>query len=325
MPVARFVTRLSIHLLAGGTVLVATGTAHAASLAACSPTPAHSAPVQDRLLQVATLLRQTLQSSGGTVALVARSGQALGAIGHRYSHAALALRHNPQGPWAVRQLYFDCDALRPRVFDQGLSGFVGGTHAPDHGFLHLLLLPPDAQAPLEQAALHDPLALALLGNGYSANAHAWGTTFQNCNQWVAEMMGTAWSQPRLPQPTRQTAQAALRELGYTPSTIAAHWPPIALGAAVLPWFHTRDHPPADVAEGRFVVSMPSAMADWAQRLWPASQSLEVCHTANHAVLRRNGPPLPDSCEPGPHDTVFPLETDTPQASRLTPPSTLFTE
>ena len=282
------------------------GPAQAGLLAGCTPAPAHSAPVQDRLLQVAIWLRQTLEATGGTVALVARSGQALGAIGHRYSHAALALRHNPQGPWAVRQLYFDCDALRPRIFDQGLSGFVGGTHEPDHGFLQVVVLPPEAQHPLETTALDDALALQLLGNGYSANAHAWSTTFQNCNQWVAELLATAWSPPPATPVGRVAAQTSLRQLGYTPSTIRAHWPPIALGAALLPWFHTTDHPQSDVAAGRFVVSMPKAMAQWVQNLWPTSQTLELCHTAHHAVLRRNGPPLSDDCEPGPGDTVHPL-------------------
>jgi hypothetical protein len=261
---------------------------------------------------VAALTRNTLEATGDTVALVARSGQALQAIGHRYSHAAVALRHNPQGAWAVRQLYFDCDALRPRVFDQGLSGFVGGTHHPDHGFLHLVLLPPAAQATLERTALNDAFALTLLGGGYSANAHAWSTTFQNCNQWVAELLATAWH-PLPPQaPGRQAAQQALRALGYTPSTIATRWPPIALGAAVLPWFHTRDHPESDVAEGRFLVSMPRALAEWTQRLWPASQTLEICHTAQHVVLRHNGPPLADTCTPEPGDTVHRLDAVLPQ-------------
>ena len=281
--------------------------AHAGLLAGCTPAPAHSAPVQDRLLQVAIGLRQTLEATGGTVALVARSGQALGAIGHRYSHAALALRHNPRGPWAVRQLYFDCDALRPRIFDQGLSGFVGGTHEPDHGFLQVVVLPPEAQHALEATALDDTAALQLLGNGYSANAHAWRTTFQNCNQWVAELLATAWSPPPAIPVGRVGAQSALQQLGYTPSTIEARWPPIALGAAVLPWFHTKDHPADDVAAGRFVVSMPRAIAQWAQRLWPTSQTLELCHTAQHVVLRRNGSPLPDDCKPSLGDTVHPLQ------------------
>jgi len=300
-------TLLGMLVLCLGT-LWPTGPVHAGSVASCTPAPAHSAAIQDRLLQVATWVRQALEATGGTVALVARSGQALDAIGHRYSHAAIALRHNPQGPWAVRQLYFDCDALRPRIFDQGLSGFVGGTHQPDHGFLHLVLLPPAAQEPLEKATLNDSTALALLGHGYSANAHAWSTTFQNCNQWVAEMLGTAWHHAPAEGPSRTSAQAALWQGGYTPSTIATHWPPIALGAALLPWFHTRDHPQADVAEGRFLVSMPKAIAHWAQHQWPASQTLEVCHTTRHVVLRRNGPPLPDACEPGPGDRVHPLES-----------------
>lgn len=288
--------------------------AQAASLAACSPTAEHTAAVQDRLLQVASVLRTELEAahrtSGQRVALVARSGQALQRLGHRYSHAGLSLKASPQTPWSVRQLYFACDEQRPRVFDEGLARFVMGTHDPALGHLLVLMPPPEAAAPLEPAALDDTLALQLLGHSYSANAHAWGLQHQNCNQWVAELLATAWApspdteaNTTGPGTARPHAQQALRHLGYQPSVVQAHWPPIALGAALLPWFHTADHPADDVAAGRFVVSMPAALHTWVQQRWPASQTLELCHTERHVLLRRDGPPLDTMCHPQPGDEV----------------------
>ena len=35
-------------------------------------------------------------------------------------------------------------------------------------------------------------ALALLGREYSANAYPFSPRYQNCNQWVAELLATAW-------------------------------------------------------------------------------------------------------------------------------------
>lgn len=300
--------------------------ARADSLAHCTTATEPSAAQQDRLLLVAERVRQVLAQSGAAVALVARSGQALQRLGLRYSHAGLALRHNPQAPWAVRQLYFDCEQRRPRVFDQGLSGFALGMHDPDQGFLLILIPPEPAQEPLARAALDDTRAISLLGEAYSANAHAWGTRLQNCNQWAAELLAHAWGQageaaaertpsappdPSAPStaPTltpRQHAQQQLARLGYQPSTVQAHWPPIALGAALLPWFSTRDHPPEHVAAGRFDVSTPESIAQWVQRLWPHTQRLELCHTRHHLVLRRQGPPLDERCTPAPGDEVHPL-------------------
>jgi hypothetical protein len=288
--------------------------AQAASLAVCTQTGEHPAAIQDRLLQVADVLRAELDNthltSGQRVALVARSGQALERLGHRYSHAGLSLQASPQTPWAVRQLYFACDEQRPRVFDQGLAGFVMGTHDPALGHLLVLLPPPEAAAPLERAALNDTLALQLLGNGYSANAHAWATRYQNCNQWVAELLATAWAPgpgDSPPGATRPHAQQALRRMGYQPSVVQAHWPPIALGAALLPWLHTADHPASDVAAGRFVVSMPAALGDWVQKRWPATQRIELCHTPRHVLLRRGGAPLDAACSPQPGDEVTALD------------------
>jgi hypothetical protein len=280
------------------------GGAWAGGAGSCSATE-HDAPTQDRLLQVAGVLKAALDTSGERVAIVARSGQALQRLGHRYSHAGVALKDSPQTPWAVRQLYFACDEQRPRIFDQGLSGFVMGTHDPSEGYLSVLLLPPEAAGAVLRSALDDAVANQLLGTHYSANAHAFSLSYQNCNQWVAELLATAWAVPGTPV-TRRDAQDSLRQQGYQPSPIDAAWPPLTWAAAVLPWFHVNDHPHADLAAGRFWVSMPEAIASWVQNRWPTTTRWELCHNRHQVVVRRNGPPLAPGCQPETGDEVHPI-------------------
>lgn len=277
----------------------------------CTDTTEPTAAVQDRLIQVAAIVKAELTASGHEAAIVARSGLALQRLGQRYSHAGISLRASANAPWSVRQLYFACDEQRPRIFDQGLPGFVLGVHDAEVGFVSVLLLPSDAQATLAQAALNDTLALQLLGSTYSANAHAFGLTYQNCNQWLAELLATAWG--GLPTTTTTTAKTArahaqdwLRQQGYQATMLAVGWRPLLWLASLSPWLHTDDHPAADLAAARLRVSMPEGIAQLVRQQQPGTQHLEFCYTPQHVVLRRGWAPLPDDCQPAEGDVVWPL-------------------
>src|SRR5499427_2941883 len=142
--------------LAAG-LLAAAAAAHAASTSAryCDRVEPLTAQQQGRLLQFAAIARHELEAAGETVALVARSGIDLSRFGVRYSHAGVSLQGSANAPWSVRQLYFSCDEERPRLYDQGLAGF-------------------------------------LVATDYSANAYPFSVRYQNCNQWVIEMLAAAW-------------------------------------------------------------------------------------------------------------------------------------
>ena len=135
---------------------------HAGVLRYCDASPDLDAAQRDTLLRVAAVVRQELQRSDTRVALVSRSGLDLSRLGVRYSHAGIGLAESPKVPWSVRQLYFDCDEGRARLFDQGLAGFVLGQHDARLGFVSLVLLPGRAAESLAQAALDERQALALL-------------------------------------------------------------------------------------------------------------------------------------------------------------------
>ncbi|OYT87649.1 MAG: hypothetical protein CFE46_10920 [Burkholderiales bacterium PBB6] len=292
-----------------------------ASLRLCDSPSRLGAPEQDRLLRFAGRIKAELAASGQALALIARSGTDLRRVGLRYSHAGLALRDSAASPWAVRQLYYACEEGAPRLFDQGLPGFVMGADNPALGHVSVLLLPPGAAADLAQSALDKPTALSVLHPAYSANAYAFSTTFQNCNQWVAELMAVSWGRLSVPASseaapaavatnlatTRAAAQAWLQAAGYVPTPVQVRWRPVVWLAPLVPYVHNSDHPEADLAAAVYRVSMPDALEAFARAQHPGAQRLEFCHDGRQIVLRRDGAPLPDDCSAGEGDTVWPLD------------------
>jgi len=265
-----------------------------------------TAAEQDRVLRFAAAVKDELARSGDNVALVARAGLDLSRFGLLYSHAGIALKDNPGGPWAVRQLYYACDEARPRLFDQGMSGFVLGADTPGHGHVTLLFPSTEQGSQLERAALDKPLALALLGDQYSANAYAFGTRYQNCNQWVAELIAFAWGHLDPADPARARAQAWLRAQGYaaTPVRIPSHW--MVFAGQFVPLVHVNDHPLDDVYALALHISVPTTIEDFVHKASPRTRRVELCHDERRIVVHRGWEPLGTQCEPLPGDDVIAL-------------------
>ncbi|MBK1712086.1 DUF2145 domain-containing protein [Rubrivivax gelatinosus] len=301
MPAAR--QRLAAALLLAG----ACAGAHAGLPGLCEQPASVSPAEQDRALRLAGLIRQELARSGDEVALIARSGTELGRFGIRYSHAGIALAHNPAGPWSVRQLYYACDEAGPRLFDQGLAGFLLGSAEPGRGYVWLLLLPAAEARALQASALDKPTALRLLAADYSANAYAWSTRFQNCNQWVAELLAAAWQQPGLPAPTREQAQRWLHEQAYAPAAIALDSHALVFAAHFVPLIHVQDHPLADLQALTMQVSMPSSIEAFVRERAPQVRRLEICHDGTRVLVRRGWREIAAGCRPEPGDELITLE------------------
>lgn len=269
-----------------------------AGLALCGLPPEPDAAQQRRLLHVSAALRAELQRTPDVgVALVARDGTDLQRWGIRFSHAGLALRDHPRGAWTVRQLYYDCEGGQPRVFDQGLAGFLHGSRQPERGLLSVLILPSQDARDLQAVALDDVAATGLLHSRYSANAHAFSDRYQNCNQWLAELMAMAWGGAR----TRPAAQDWLRQAGYQAQSVQLGWRGWLWLSRLSPWLHLDDHPSADLEQGRLRISLPQGLQDWLQTREPRPSLLQLCWNARQIVLRRGGEPLPDECVAGPSD------------------------
>jgi hypothetical protein len=265
-----------------------------------------SALEQDRVLRFAGAVKQQLDASGGRVALISRAGLDLSRFGLLYSHAGVALKDDAAGSWAVRQLYYACDESRPRLFDQGVPGFALGADAPGAGHIALVFLDGEDGAQLEQAARDRRLALALLAGRYSANAYAFGTRYQNCNQWVAEMLASAWGHLDSQQAARERAQDWLREQGYTagPVKVPSRW--LMFAGQFVPLLHVDDHPLDDVYALALRVSVPAAIEDFVRQRAPRARRVELCHDTRHIVVHRGWEPLDARCEPRPGDEVIAL-------------------
>lgn len=265
-----------------------------------------SAGEQDRLLRFAAVVKAELGGTSDDVALISRSGLDLSRFNIRYSHAALALR-SPDGAWAARQLYFACDEKRPRIFDQGIAGFAMGTDDPTVGFISIVRLPAAAATRLADAARDKPRSLHLLAGRYSANAYPWSLLYQNCNQWVIEMVGSAWGALPDGVDLRARAQNWLREAGYAPEPVFVASPFTMMASYFVPLVHLDDHPRDDRAARRLQVSLPSTLEAFVRQHAPEAERVELCHNAREIVVHRGWTPIPDGCVAGDGDTVVGLD------------------
>ena len=229
----------------------------------------------------------------------------------RYSHAGLTLKASANAPWSVRQLYYACDEERPQIYDQGMSGFVLGTDEPALAYVSLVFLPPAAAAALEATALDNRQALQVLNARYSANAYPYSLQYQNCNQWVMELLALAWA----PLPVsadgrtsaRQDAQQWLKAHDYAPSVMDVGSRLLMALGNVMPWLHSDDHPDEDLVRAVYRVSMPASIEAFVHQELPAASRVEICHNQRQVVIHRGWDAIAEGCEAAAGDTVIALD------------------
>lgn len=278
----------------------------AGALRYCDDPPPLSATQKDQLFRFGALIKAELEASGRQLALIARSGLDLTRFGVRYSHLGISLQASTNTAWSVRQLYYACDERRPRIFDQGLAGFLLGLNDPASGYVSVVLLPDAEAAALVRLALDDRQALQALAPNYSANAYAFGLRYQNCNQWVAEMLAAAWGRLDETDDLRAAAQGWLRDRGYRPTRFEAA-PPLLLAGLLVPWLHRDDHPAEDLERGVFRVSTPASIEAFVRATVPGATRIEFCHAPGRVVIRRGWEPLAEGCVAQGEDRVVALD------------------
>lgn len=277
-----------------------------ASSSFCDRSVPLSAGQQDKLLRFAAIVREELGQAEGDAALVSRSGLDLSRFQIRYSHTAVAWRET-DGAWSARQLYYACDERRPRIFDQGLAGFAMGIDDPALGYIAIVRLPSDAAAALRRAALDTPAALHLLAAQYSANAYPFSLRYQNCNQWVMEMLAMAWGGLADGDELRARSQEWLRGADYAPEPVAVGSRLLMLASAFIPFLHLDDHPAADRDAMLLRVSLPSTVEAFVRARVPGSERVELCHDSRQVVVHRGWTPIAEGCKPADGDRVVPLD------------------
>ncbi|CAE6730695.1 DUF2145 domain-containing protein [Paraburkholderia haematera] len=272
----------------------------------CGRSQPFTAAQQDKLLRFAAVVRQEVAATDSGAVLISRSGLNLSRFGIRYSHAAVALRKE-SGTWMVRQLYYDCDEGRPRLYDQGLAGFVMGIDDVSHGYISIVQLPVGAGDALRNTALDTSRALQLLAATYSANAYPFSVRYQNCNQWVAELLALSWGNIDGGRELRERAQNWLREAKYTPQPVDVDSHLLMFAATFVPHVHLDDHPQEDIFAMQLKVSLPSTVETFVRDRQPDSERIEICYADKRIVVHRGWTPIADGCEPAEEDRVVSLD------------------
>ena len=298
-----------------GLLMSMSAAAHALSLEICDRPKEPSADQRDVMLRFSAIVRGELAASGQPVALIARSGLDLRRVDERYSHEGVAIQDGDGKPWSVRELYYSCEDHKPRIFDEGFTGFVTGTDDPGLGYISLVFLPSERAEPLRTTAVDKHHALGVLGASYSANAYPFSTRHQNCNQWVMELLADAWGagapddNAGTDADARTRAQAWMRTQGYLPTvfTVSAH--PMTWLADIVPWLANDDHPPEEIAHNRYNVSMPQSIETFVQAKVPDARRVEICHAGRRVVLHRGWDDIAEGCIAGAGDQTFELTAD----------------
>ncbi|SFP90035.1 hypothetical protein SAMN05216567_109389 [Variovorax sp. OK605] len=282
----------------------------AASSQFCDRAVPLSASQQDRLLRFTAAVQDALSATGSDAVLISRSGLDLSRFGIRYSHAAIAWKAEggrEGGIWSARQLYYACDEGHPRLYDQGLAGFVMGIDDAALGYVSIVALPPEAAQALRGAALDTPRAVHLLAARYSANAYPFSLRYQNCNQWVMELLAVAWGGLPDGDGLRRRAQQWLRDAPYKPAAVDVGSHALVFASSFVPLLHLDDHPQEDIYALKLRVSLPSAVEAFVRERHPLSERVELCHDGRQIVLHRGWEPVSDGCLPGAGDRVVALD------------------
>src|SRR5439155_13002899 len=144
------------------------------------------------------------------------------------------------------------------------------------GYVSIVLLPREQAAELETAALDNARALRLLAATYSANAYPFSLRYQNCNQWVAELLATAWGALADAADLRARAQQWLTRSGYAPPPVDVGSHLLMFAAQFVPLIHLDDHPQEDRFALRLRTSLPASMEAFVHEHVPGAWRIELC-------------------------------------------------
>jgi len=203
----------------------------------CAERPAATAQALEQGLQLGKKVRDQLEQSGASVALVGRIGLDLSEYGQRYSHMGVALRDHVLNRWQVVHLFNACGKGDSDLLTQPLESFYQ-TELFDYEAL--VLTPSYAlQGRLRNAFMNPANARRLHQKAYSLISHPFNTQYQNSNQWILETLTLGVADGLIAD--RQAAQAWLKTQDYEPAAIRI--PNLRRSAARMfsPHVHFSDH------------------------------------------------------------------------------------
>lgn len=217
--IVAFLRRSALVLL--GSVLLVSA-AHAGR--SCEPQK-QSLKTIENSLALAEKTRAALQASGHQVVFLARMGQDLSKYGLRYSHLGLAYQtRDAQGAstWRVLHKLNDCGGSQSALYRQGLGEFF----LDDVWRYEAAWVAPSPEVQTRLMALvQDPQRSVRMHHApYSIVSYAWGTRYQQSNQWALETLAAAIEPASIDAApdvaaARAKAQAWLTLKGYQPGVL----------------------------------------------------------------------------------------------------------
>jgi len=207
-------------------------------------------------------LERQYAADGTQVMLLARAGQDLGKYGLNYSHMGIVYRTvDAQGnaSWRVLHKLNQCGTADAAIYLQGLGEFF----LDDPWRYETAWVVPSREMQLRLLSLaQGPQAVRLNQRAYSIVSYAWGTRYQQSNQWAIETIAAAMD-PMVD--TRTKAQAWLRLQGYVPTTLILG-PLTRLGGRLTAAnVAFDDHPPEKRFSDRIETVTVDSVFAWLQR------------------------------------------------------------
>ena len=176
---------------------------------------ASDARVVQQALGLAHEAQQALNTSGASVALIARAGQNLSRYGVRYSHLGFVWRDHPKGAWRVTHELNECGTATSEIYDEGLGNFF----LDDLWRMEALIVIPNTSSQQRLATLFASRGHLVLHEArYNMVAYPFSTQYQNSNQWALEVIAAAEARDAIIT-TREQAQQWLKFAGYEPTEL----------------------------------------------------------------------------------------------------------
>ncbi|MBI3349545.1 MAG: DUF2145 domain-containing protein [Burkholderiales bacterium] len=167
-------------------------------------------------LNLAQATARQLDASGAQVVVLARAGQDLSKYGLRWSHLGFVYKDATQQPavWRVMHKLNHCGTDHAALYRQGLGEFfLDNPYRYDAAFV---VLKPELQQALLPVLTDNARVAAFNERRYSMVAYAFGTKYQQSNQWVLETLAGAAAPGAV---SRRAAQDWLRSQGYQPTDL----------------------------------------------------------------------------------------------------------
>jgi hypothetical protein len=213
-------------------------------------------------LNLAQATARQLDASGAQVAILARAGQDLSKYGLRWSHLGFVYRDASQQPavWRVMHKLNHCGSDHAALYRQGLGEFfLDNPHRYDAAFV---VLKPELQQALLPVLADNGRVARFNERRYSMVAYAFGTQYQQSNQWVLETLAGA-AAPAVG--SRRDAQDWLQRQGYRPTDLRLSTMTRLGGRLTQANIAFDDHPGARRFAGHIDTVTVDSMLDWLPR------------------------------------------------------------